>query len=281
MQRGTVAAGVKNILRTPLTSEETQNAVDVWNQHGAEEKSFVDGSDLRSLLSGLQVPISKHLTVLVQSRILELNNRISFRDFILLLEQAKTLHTKWLHRIRGQSLDDDLLDAFVAVGGLEDTSGNVDVGKMKGVINEFNLDVDLDRIIREMDTDGNADIDFGEFADLLREEAANVIIDKKPPVLSSQIILPEDDDESLPSLKKKRLSIAQQELQREEDVGLPNDDRINRKGRRKQGLRASSRTGKTSPTVAAKKPSGKESGYPVYDPMTLPSIHKTSKGRRW
>jgi hypothetical protein len=127
--------------------------------------------ELLDLIGTLQIPpqpaIMQHVKLAWEAH----SSNFSFMDLVRLLEECKSIHVRWVHKIRGKVLDDDLLEAFVAVGGGEDCGGAVNIPKMKSVVSDFQLKVDLDSFIREMDTDGNANIDFNEFAVLLRDTA--------------------------------------------------------------------------------------------------------------
>lgn len=155
---------------TPLTTVELANASDIWDSY-VKTSYLTNISDLVQLLDSLQVPLQPISRKVCEEEFKSTKARFSARDFISLLERLKTLHSKWLHKLRGKSLDDDLLEAFVAVGGGSDSHGQVDLTKMRNVVDEFHLKVDIDKIVSEMDNDGNASIDFGEFASLIREES--------------------------------------------------------------------------------------------------------------
>ena len=64
--------------------------------------------------------------------------------------------------------DDDLLDAYVAMGGDEDGGGCVDADKLIETIkNEFQMTIDIEALIKEVDEDGSGEIEFDEFKELL------------------------------------------------------------------------------------------------------------------
>lgn len=64
-----------------------------------------------------------------------------------------------------------MIDAFVAVGGNEDTSGKVDADKLIQIIKkEFELTIDIEGLIKEIDADGSGEIEFNEFFDLLKTD---------------------------------------------------------------------------------------------------------------
>ena len=68
---------------------------------------------------------------------------------------------------RGSS-DNDLLDAYVAMGGDEDGGGCVDADKLIETIKkEFEMTIDIEALINEVDEDGSGEIEFDEFKELL------------------------------------------------------------------------------------------------------------------
>ena len=60
------------------------------------------------------------------------------------------------------------VDAFIALGGNADKTGNVQADKLRGIIKEFGLTIDIDRLIREVDTDHSGLIDYQEFAVMMK-----------------------------------------------------------------------------------------------------------------
>ena len=68
---------------------------------------------------------------------------------------------------RGSS-DADLLDAYVAMGGDTDGGGCVDADMLINTIkNEFEMTIDIEALIQEVDEDGSGEIEFDEFKELL------------------------------------------------------------------------------------------------------------------
>ena len=68
---------------------------------------------------------------------------------------------------RGSS-DADLLDAYVAMGGDPDGGGCVDADKLIATIKkEFEMTIDIEALIAEVDEDGSGEIEFDEFKELL------------------------------------------------------------------------------------------------------------------
>ena len=62
----------------------------------------------------------------------------------------------------------DLLDAYVAMGGDEDGGGCVDAEMLiKTIRDEFEMTIDIEALIAEVDEDGSGEIEFDEFKELL------------------------------------------------------------------------------------------------------------------
>lgn len=64
------------------------------------------------------------------------------------------------------------MDAFVAMGGEPDGEGCVDAKKLiKTIKEEFQMTIDIEKLIDEIDEDGSGEIEFDEFKALLQSEA--------------------------------------------------------------------------------------------------------------
>jgi Ca2+-binding EF-hand superfamily protein len=81
---------------------------------------------------------------------------IEFPEFLKVIEAQKEASA-------AQNDESDLIDAFVAMGGLTDKSGHVEAERLRRTIKAFELTVDIDRLIEETDTDGSGEIDYDEF----------------------------------------------------------------------------------------------------------------------
>ena len=68
-----------------------------------------------------------------------------------------------VERILGND-ETELLDAYVAMGGEPDGGGCVDAKKLIATIKEeFQMTIDIERLIEEIDEDGSGEIEFDEF----------------------------------------------------------------------------------------------------------------------
>lgn len=61
-----------------------------------------------------------------------------------------------------------MIDAFVAMGGDEDLGGEVNAQKLIDIIkNEFEMTIDIEKLIERIDSDKSGKIEFNEFKALL------------------------------------------------------------------------------------------------------------------
>ena len=69
------------------------------------------------------------------------------------------------------SSEEDTIMAFVAVGGYVDAdgkpAGEVSAEKIRKVVEQFKLTIDIEKLLAEADTDGSGFVDYDEFKEML------------------------------------------------------------------------------------------------------------------
>eukprot|EP00906_Rhabdomonas_costata_P026691 RCo038016 len=91
---------------------------------------------------------------------------LDIRTFLSFVQKQKNRHVATMRA----NTDDDLVDAFVAMGGERDHSGFVNASKLYETAKLFELTIDLERLISDLDADGSGCLDFQEFAVLFRDK---------------------------------------------------------------------------------------------------------------
>lgn len=90
----------------------------------------------------------------------ENTGRITYAQFKRVIAEQK----------KNQSLtnEEDTLDAFVAMGGQPNGEGYIDAEKLIRIIkNEFEMTIDIEKLINDIDEDGSGKIEYDEFRNLL------------------------------------------------------------------------------------------------------------------
>ena len=130
-------------------------------QFDHEQQGYIHTSDLKQAL--------EHLGEQVNDR--QVFRMIAAADpenaGVLTLFQFKAMVLE-KREAEKETSDDDLLDAYVAMGGDADGGGCVDADKLIETIKkEFEMTIDIEALINEVDEDGSGEIEFDEFKELL------------------------------------------------------------------------------------------------------------------
>ena len=118
-------------------------------------------NDLKNALEHLGEKVTEDETFLMISNADPENKGvIQYAQFKQLIQQKK--------EDEGGSTEEELLEAFVSMGGQPDGDGFIDADKLIHTIkNEFEMTIDIENLILEIDEDGSGEIEFDEFKELL------------------------------------------------------------------------------------------------------------------
>lgn len=152
-----------------MTEEEKEAArqaenEEIWqcfHQYDIEQQGTMSTEDLKQALEQLGEKVSDTQVFRMISDV-DPNNTgtLSFYAFKELVLQKR-------EEAKGTS-DADLLDAYVAMGGDQDGGGCVDAEMLiKTIKEEFEMTIDIEALIAEVDEDGSGEIEFDEFKELL------------------------------------------------------------------------------------------------------------------
>ena len=130
-----------------------------FDEEGAGQ---IESSHFRLVIEKIGVKMSDDMVYKIISDIDPRNTGyIPYNEF-----KARVVETE-VTRIMGSD-ETELLDAFVAMGGQPDGEGCVDAQKLIATIkNEFQMTIDIEGLIDEVDEDGSGEIEFDEFKALL------------------------------------------------------------------------------------------------------------------
>lgn len=152
-----------------MTEEEREEAQreennQIWQcfmQYDHEQQGVMQTNDLKQALLHLGEKVSDTQVFRMISDVDPNNtgviNFFAFKELVLTKREQE----------KGTS-DADLLDAYVAMGGDEDGGGCVDAEMLiRTIKNDFEMTIDIEALIAEVDEDGSGEIEFDEFKELL------------------------------------------------------------------------------------------------------------------
>lgn len=144
-----------------LTPEEASKCIQAFKAFDKDESDDIDVDELRIVLRMMGIEVTE---VKLQRMMNEANpdNPTSINQ-----AQFKRVIGKQ-RRFQNKTNEDDTLDAFVALGGNPDKTGEIDTRRLKDIIkSQFEMTIDIDNLIKDVDEDDSGKIDYYEFVKLL------------------------------------------------------------------------------------------------------------------
>mmetsp|Transcript_1951 Transcript_1951/g.1749 ORF Transcript_1951/g.1749 Transcript_1951/m.1749 type:complete len:149 (-) Transcript_1951:96-542(-) len=145
-----------------LSQEEIDGCNEAFKAFDTDGSGSIDVWELRQVLEAMgQKPTEEELFQMISEVDEKMSGSIDFAEFLKVIEHQKE---------RAENFDDesDMIDAFVACGGLPDKSGHVKRETLVKIIKyDFGLTIDIEELINKIDSDGSGEIEFDEFKQLL------------------------------------------------------------------------------------------------------------------
>eukprot|EP00164_Ancoracysta_twista_P002586 GFYU01003441.1.p2 GENE.GFYU01003441.1~~GFYU01003441.1.p2 ORF type:complete len:151 (+),score=58.41 GFYU01003441.1:221-673(+) len=146
-----------------LSQAEIDQCTEVFEKFKGENDR-IDVWDVKNVMTELgHSPTEEELFQMMTAVDAENAGALDFHGLTKIISLQKT-------KVATQSDDTDTVDAFVAMGGNNDKSGEIHVDKLRKTIKDFGLTIDIDQLILETDTDGSGFIDYEEFQAMLADD---------------------------------------------------------------------------------------------------------------
>lgn len=145
-QRIKAARTMQAVPKTGLVPWEQRLAEDAWATVTKNNSvtTLRTSDDLAQLTRLVNVPtLASMVSLGAQLLASKVDGQFSYFDFLDYLQKCKTLHVRYRRKVDHCSFDDELLEAYVAVGGHADTTGSIDMEAIRTVARDFNLTIDL------------------------------------------------------------------------------------------------------------------------------------------
>ena len=148
-----------------LTEEDIKCCINAIEDLDDDKNGYISVYDFDTVLDKLGIELSEiEIAKLVSELDHTYTGFINFGDILELFRKKREMDE------RGED-DQDTLDAYVAIGGPEDKSGHIN-GKILVTIikEEFQLPINIEKLIEEIDDSGNGEIEYEEFERLLKSK---------------------------------------------------------------------------------------------------------------
>lgn len=160
-----------------LTPEELEACRVAFNNFDTDGSGTIDPAELTSTLKALgQNPTQEEVFQMIADVDTDGSMRIEFGEFLKVIENQKT-------RLESDSKEADTLDAWIgmeinlnwcksitvytALGGHDDKTGTVDADKIRNICKKFELTIDVEELLNEIDADKSGYVEYEEFKAML------------------------------------------------------------------------------------------------------------------
>ena len=135
----------------------------VFDDFDNDGSGTISTAEFQTILAAANVSISDaEAARLVEAADTDGSGEIDFPEFLTVIFNQKAATA-------GQDDGSDTVDAFIALGGNDDKTGQVSTDKLRGIIKDFGLTIDIERLIRETDLDHSGFIDYDEFKTMMKD----------------------------------------------------------------------------------------------------------------
>eukprot|EP00277_Geminigera_cryophila_P015749 CAMPEP_0179446558 /NCGR_PEP_ID=MMETSP0799-20121207/30021_1 /TAXON_ID=46947 /ORGANISM="Geminigera cryophila, Strain CCMP2564" /LENGTH=147 /DNA_ID=CAMNT_0021235755 /DNA_START=31 /DNA_END=474 /DNA_ORIENTATION=- len=144
-----------------LSQQEIEKAHDAFEKFDVDHSGCIDAWELKEAMKSLgQNPTDEEVFGLLAQVDTDGSGNIDFQEFLQVIEKQRDS--------QGDTGEDwDMVSAFVALGGNADKTGEINMDKLRSMIEKFELTIDIEGLIEETDKDGSGLIDYGEFKAML------------------------------------------------------------------------------------------------------------------
>ena len=144
-----------------LTDQEKARCFRAFKAFDKDGNGFLEAKELRIVLRTLgQQTTEDEIYRMLAFADPEETGKMTYRQFEFVIDQMK--------RQQREQNDDDALGAYIALGGDEDGGGNINADELIRIIKkDFEMTIDIEKLIAEVDEDGSGEIEIDEFRTLL------------------------------------------------------------------------------------------------------------------
>ena len=144
-----------------LSPEEEKRIENSFRAFDKDQDNCIDANELKTVLEMMgQKTSEEEIYRMLAMANSENSGKITLEEFKNVILEQKRNQTAMN--------EEDTLDAFVSMGGGIDRSGCIDAQELINIIKkEFEMTINIEELIAEIDEDGSGEIEYDEFRNLL------------------------------------------------------------------------------------------------------------------
>lgn len=144
-----------------FTERDIKESRDAFERFDRDRSGTLDLWELRAALQDLgKEPTEDELSMLISAVDDEHDGEVDFEAFLGLIDHLKK-------RYSVDREDVETVSAFVAMGGNPDKTGEINTEKLKSVVKDYKLKINIEELLADIDSDGSGYIDYEEFKALM------------------------------------------------------------------------------------------------------------------
>jgi len=138
-----------------------QKCREAFNTFDADGSGTIDTQEMKLLLEAIgESPTEEELFRFMADVDEDGTGEIEFAEFLRAFEKQRGGQDEIEN-------EEDTIDAFIALGGEPDKSGFIDIKKLVKVVKEeFCMTIKIERLVEELDTDKDGQLNYREFSAL-------------------------------------------------------------------------------------------------------------------
>ena len=163
----TSEAEIKKLkFRTDLPDRVIRQSLAVFDEFDIDQNGYIEKGEFRDTLNQMGISVNDAQL----KRLMELfdenhDEKISKEEFLKMVKKIGLYHQR--DDIEENNVElENIMCAFVALGGNSDFTGTVSCARLKDMVNVFDLDLDADALLEMLDDDADGTVDYKEFSAL-------------------------------------------------------------------------------------------------------------------
>ena len=185
-------AEIKHLkFKTELPDRIIRQSLAVFDEFDINSNGVIVKGEIRDTLNAMGISVNDaQLKRLMEAFDENQDTEISKEEFLKVVRKIGLYHQRDDIEENDKETE-NIMCAFVALGGNSDFTGTVSCAKLKDMVNAFDLDLDVDALLALLDDDDGGTVDYAEFSALF---SSNKV---ERDIVQEMVNIIDEDDEDI------------------------------------------------------------------------------------